>query len=1019
MVLQATIYNFDIELADHESPPSGAFRCCIHPISQQSARMLRLLADQVRGPHERVVRRFDRKPKCLASRRLFLLQGLPGVGPALARRLLWHFGSVERILTVDAATLAEVRGIGAGSTTPPNGSWTGGAVTSRSGRLRPITGVRHDETNCMGAQRNGPKRRDGTARKNGLKQHGTKPMAAWPQPAPKAPDMAGNPPDFQLLFEASPEVLLVLLPDAPRFTMVAATGSRLVATHTTREATIGRGLFEVFPDNPDDPEATGTSNLRASLERVIATRASDTMAVQKYDIRGPDGSFQVKYWSPKNIPVLSADGEVRYILHRVEDVTELVHASEEGAQLRGRTQEMEREVVARSLELAVAVRHLRDANAKLGELDAAKTAFFSNVSHEFRTPLTLMLGPLDDGLADSDEPLGPRQSARVELARDNALRLLKLVNALLDFSRLEAGRLRAHFAPLDISTFTLELAGMFQSAFERAGIRFVVDCRPPSGPVWVDRDMWEKIVPNLISNAFKFTLSGEISVRLRDEPDDVVLEVADTGSGIPEAELSHIFERFHRVAGASGRTLDGTGIGLALVRELVELHGGRVSVESEVGRGSTFRVTIPKGFGHLPADAISHTPADPRIARDAVAHAAEAASWLAPHEPIDVPRQPSAGSEQPEAMARARVLVVDDNPDLRAYVANLLKSTHSVVMAVDGVEALEAIRADPPDIVLSDVMMPRLDGFGLVRELRADPRTSSIPVILLSARAGEESAVQGLDGGADDYLVKPFSARELIARVRTHVSLSQARREWTAELERTNRSLEAANGELEAFSYSVSHDLRAPLRHVVGFAQMLEEHAREAFDERGRHYLHTITKSANHMARLIDDLLAFSRLGRGELAKCRVDLNAVVREVRAQVMEHEVAASRIVDWQIADLDEVKADPALLRQVFVNLLSNALKYSAPRDRTRIEVATETGDDGTIVVLVRDNGIGFDMAYKDRLFGVFQRLHRADEFDGTGIGLANVKRIIHRHGGRVWAEGEPDRGATFYFSLPAEN
>ncbi len=825
--------------------------------------------------------------------------------------------------------------------------------------------------------------------------------------------------DFKLLFEGSPDVLLVLLPDAPRFTMVAASDSRLAATHTTRDETIGRGLFEIFPDNPDDPGATGASNLRASLERVIATRAPDTMAVQKYDIRGPDGSFQVKYWSPKNIPVLSPAGEVRYILHRVEDVTELVHATREGAELRGRTREMEREVVARSRELAAAVRELRDANAKLGELDAAKTAFFSNVSHEFRTPLTLLLGPLEDGLADADEPLGPRQTRRIELARDNALRLLKLVNALLDFSRLEAGRLRPHFAPLDLSTCTRELAGMFQSAFDTAGVGLVVDCPPLDGPVWVDRDMWEKIVPNLVSNAFKFTLSGNVAVRLRDEPEDVVLEVADTGSGIPAAELPHVFERFHRVAGARGRTHEGTGIGLALVRQLVELHGGRVSVESDVGRGSTFRVAIPRGHAHLPADAVSHTPADADVppARDAAAHATEMAGWLGAHGPAAGAAGGTAiGSGEPDA-PRARVLVVDDNPDLRAYVANLLATSCHVRTAADGVEALEAIRAELPDIVLSDVMMPRLDGFGLVRALRADARTSAIPVILLSARAGEESAVEGLDAGSDDYLVKPFSARELLARVRTHVALARTRREWTAELELTNRRLEAVNKELEAFSYAVSHDLRAPLRHVAGFAQLLENHAGDALDERGRTYVRTIVGSASHMSRLIDDLLAFSRLGLGELAKSRVDLDALVREVRAQVMDHEAAANRHVDWRIDTLGEVDGDPALLRQVFVNLLSNALKYSAPREPTRIEIAAEKPGDGTVVVRVRDNGVGFDMAYADRLFGVFQRLHRADEFPGTGIGLANVKRIVHRHGGRVWAESEPDRGATFYFSLPA--
>jgi signal transduction histidine kinase len=831
--------------------------------------------------------------------------------------------------------------------------------------------------------------------------------------------MARNDLDFRLLFEASPEVLLVLLPDAPRFTMVAATASRLAVTHTTRESTIGRGLFEMFPDNPDDPHATGSSNLRASLERVIATRAPDTMAVQKYDIRGSDGSFHVKYWSPKNIPVLSADGDLAYILHRVEDVTDLVHASEEGAQLRGRTQQMEREVVARSLELAAANRQLRDANEKLGELDVAKTAFFSNVSHEFRTPLTLMLGPLEESLNDTDEPLGSRQALRMELARDNALRLLKLVNALLDFSRLEAGRLRAHFAPVDLSTFTLELAGMFESAFAKAGVSFVVDCRPLSGPVWVDRDMWEKIVPNLISNAFKFTLSGEVAVRLREDLDEVVFEVADTGSGIPEAELPHIFERFHRVAGSKGRTHEGTGIGLALVRELVESHGGRVSVDSEIGRGSIFRVFIPKGFVHLPQDAVSHTPSDPRIARDAVAHVAEMAGWLADQPLVEV-RGPAPTTPEPaEDLERATVLVVDDNPDLRGYVANLLAPSYRVLSAADGLAALEAIQADLPDVVLSDVMMPRLDGFGLLRELRADPRTSAIPVILLSARAGEESAIQGLDAGSDDYLVKPFSARELIARVRAHVALARARREWTAELERANWRLEAANKELEAFSYSVSHDLRAPLRHVIGFAQMLDARARDTLDERSQGHLRTIVMSADRMDRLIDDLLAFSRLGRSELAKRPVDLNALVRNVRAQVMEHESAPDRVVHWEIGDLAEVTADPALLRQVFVNLLSNALKYSAPRQRTEIMVGVKAADDGSIIVFVRDNGVGFDMAYSDRLFGVFQRLHSADQFPGTGIGLANVKRIIERHGGRIWAESALDRGTTFYFSLPAES
>src|SRR5690348_5298594 len=262
-------------------------------------------------------------------------------------------------------------------------------------------------------------------------------------------------PDFRRLFEASPDILLVLLPDAPRYTMVAATEARLAATHTTRE-TLGRGLFELFPDNPDDPAATGTNNLRASLDRVLATRAADTMAVQKYDIRGPDGTFHTKYWSPKNIPVLSPSGEVAYVLHRVEDVTELVQASELGQELRDRTHQMEREGITRSRELAVANQGLRDANARLGELDRAKTAFFSNVSHEFRTPLTLILGPVERALATPEATLDGEELAGLHR---NALRLMRLVNRLLDFSRIEAGGLVASFAPVDLSCVTAALAG--------------------------------------------------------------------------------------------------------------------------------------------------------------------------------------------------------------------------------------------------------------------------------------------------------------------------------------------------------------------------------------------------------------------------------------------------------------------------------------------------------------------------------------------------------------------------------
>jgi signal transduction histidine kinase len=802
-------------------------------------------------------------------------------------------------------------------------------------------------------------------------------------------------PDFQALFEQSPDVLLVLLPDSPRFTMVAGTRKRFEATHTDPGQTLGMGLFELFPDNPDDPAATGMVNLRASLERVLATRAPDTMAVQKYDIRGPDGEFVARYWSPRNLPVFAADGTIQYILHRVEDVTELVRISEAGEGL-------QREVVNRSRELDAAVRQLREANQKLSQLDAAKTAFFSNISHEFRTPLTLMLGPLADGLADRSAALDGTQRLRMQTAYDNSLRLLKLVNALLDFARIEAGRQTANYAPEDFAALVRELAGMFQSAIETAGLRLVIDCPPLSGPLWIDRDMWEKIIPNLMSNALKYTMQGEIAVRLRETAEHAVLEVSDTGVGIPEPELPRIFERFHRVAGVTGRTHEGTGIGLALVRELVTLHGGRIEVRSTEGEGTTFTVAVPHGHAHLPAESVAEVAATPRpTGRDAQAHAVEAARWVGAAGVTHV----EAGTGDAAAGTGAQVLVVDDNADLRRYVANLLAPLYQVRTAVDGVAALAAIREAAPEIVLSDVMMPRLNGVELLQALRADPATAAIPVILLSARAGEESTVEGLDAGADDYLTKPFAAQELLARVRAHLQLARARREWTAELERANR-------ELDAFSYSVAHDLRAPLRAIEGFSQILAEEHKAQLDGEGLRLLDMVRGSTQRMAQLIDGLLHLARVTRSELHRVSTDLSALARTALAQLAAD--GSGRRVEIAVTDGLHADVDPRLLQAVLANLLGNAWKFSSRQPHARIEFGS-CERDGERAYFVRDNGAGFDMDYASRLFGAFQRLHPESEFPGTGIGLATVARIIGRHGGRIWAEGAVGQGATFFFTL----
>jgi PAS domain S-box-containing protein len=434
----------------------------------------------------------------------------------------------------------------------------------------------------------------------------------------------------------------------------------------------------------------------------------------------------------------------------------------------------------------------------LAELDRAKTLFFSNVSHEFRTPITLMLGPLNDALEARGEALPPSVREPLEIACRNGLRLLKLVNTLLDFSRIEAGRVQASFELADIASLTAELASVFRAATEKAGLKLIIDCEPIAAAVYIDREMWEKIVLNLVSNAFKYTLAGDIEVRLRQEGREVTLRVRDTGSGIPASELPHVFERFYRVKGTRGRTHEGTGIGLALVQELVRLHGGSIGVESVLGRGSAFTVRIPIGRDHLPMERINAARGLASTSLGAAPFIEEALRWLpdgsteAMAEEVILDKGLAARSET-GAGERPRVLVVEDNADMRQYLRRLLSAQYDVMAATDGEAALALIRRECPDLVLTDVMMPGLDGFGLLRAIRADPALNDLPVVMLSARAGDEASAEGLDAGADDYLTKPFSARELMARVRANLQMARmrrGRREAEEALRRINESLE-------------------------------------------------------------------------------------------------------------------------------------------------------------------------------------------------------------------------------------
>jgi signal transduction histidine kinase len=642
----------------------------------------------------------------------------------------------------------------------------------------------------------------------------------------------------------------------------------------------------------------------------------------------------------------------------------------------------------------------------LAELDRVKTTFFSNISHELRTPLTLMLGPQEDALAAGVE-LGGEDLRTVHR---NTMRLLKLVNSLLDFSRIEAGRMQARYQPQDLSLLTRDLASAFRSAIERSGLRFEVDCPPLPRPVHVDREMWEKIVLNLLSNAFKFTFEGTISLSLRARGGAVQLAVKDSGVGIPEAQLPRLFERFHRIEGARSRTHEGSGIGLSLVKDLVELHGGSIQVDSQPGQGSIFTVTVPLGTAHLPADRVASAAPPSGRSEGVQAFLDQASRWLPSAGEPPATNGAPAGEGASNIPSGARVLVADDNADMRGYLTRLLQRYCTVEAVADGVQALARAQEDPPDMILADVMMPNLDGFGLLRALRADRRTAGVPVIMLSARAGDESRVEGLTAGADDYLVKPFSGRELVARVATHVQLTRLRR----EVERRARAeAEMANRAKDEFLAMLGHELRNPLSPILTALHLMRMRG-QASEEQA-----VIERQVANLIRLVDDLLDVSRITRGkiELRKRRVELaEVVVRGLETADPLLSQRRQRVVCAVPPEGLPVDGDPDRLAQVVSNLLTNASKYSEPG--TTVQITAERS--GALVQLrVRDQGVGIEPQMLDRVFDLFvqepQSLDRSK--GGLGLGLAIVRSLVELHGGSVSAASEGvGRGSEFCVRLP---
>jgi signal transduction histidine kinase len=844
--------------------------------------------------------------------------------------------------------------------------------------------------------------------------------------------MGTSTPDYQALFESAPASYLVL---TPALTIVAASDAYLRSTMTTREDIVERGLFDVFPDNPGDPTASGARNLRASLERVLAHRVADAMPIQKYDIRRPDGGFEERYWSPVNSPVLAADGTIAYVIHRVEDVTEFVRLKQHGEEQDERAGRMEAEIYLRAEQLEAANRQLRAANTELGrlyastkELDELKSQFFANVSHELRTPLALIIGPAEKLLASTT--LDEQSRRELDVVLRNARTLLGRVNDLLDMAKLEAGKMRVRWTEVDLVQLVTLVAAHFDSLAAERRIRLTVET-PEQAPAQVDADKMQRALLNLLSNAFKFvSADGVVRCTLRLTADDAFLEVADDGPGVPPALRETVFERFRQADGGATRTAGGTGLGLSIAKEMVELHGGTIEVAAAPEGGALFRVALPR---RAPAGA-EVQPADP-------------SSALAPLAPDLEPLAPEPLTTQLTGIAAdvdaPLVLVVEDNVEMNRFITDLLAPDYRVASAFDGREGLEWARTLRPDLIVSDVMMPRLSGDELVRQLRATPALDGVPILMLTAKADDALRVRLLRAGAQDYVMKPFAPEELRARIGNLLAMKRAREILEDELHTRGRDLEGLARDLaqrkraletacdalrvardqaeqaaavkSTFLNLVSHELRTPLTVLQAYLHLLSRGSDLTPSQ--QKMVRTMTSSSRRLFRMVDGLLQQARIASGRLGTHRQPLDlaeiatAVIEDAREDAQAKSLALSVSGG---AGLPPLVSDARLLRMILGNLVDNAVKFT---ERGRVEVVLAHGDDGH-QILVRDTGPGIPMEQQLAIFDPFEQLEpiQHKHSPGIGLGLALVREMVEALGGRVQVESEVGRGSTFVVLLP---
>ena len=656
------------------------------------------------------------------------------------------------------------------------------------------------------------------------------------------------------------------------------------------------------------------------------------------------------------------------------------------------------------------------ANEELKELDKTKTRFFSNVSHELRSPLTLILGPLEILLSGKEEK-NSRQL--LEAMEANARRLLRQVNTLLDFAKIDAGKLQCKYSYGNLGKLLMQLAVAAGPSADKNNIALPLEAIKETPDSIMDSEKIETIAANLLSNAIKFTPEGgQISIRNGYDENIIWFEVEDTGAGIPKDQLETIFERFLQVEDSLSRRNEGTGLGLAMVRELTKMHGGNVTIKSMVGKGTIFHVELPRQPEMKP---LERRRIIGRRRHDQLANERTLSMLGTTYEEkgsnktllADVAGAKLVGQVQeqiasPDALL---VLVVDDNPDMRTFIARSLASEYQIEMAENGIEALKAARKRCPDLIISDIMMPKMDGYEFCRQIRKDPFLSKIPVILATSKGGGEAVVEGLAVGANDYLAKPFEIRELLARVQAQLR--------TRQLERNLNERESRLAAIGQMTSSIVHDLRNPLNAIMGFASIAKFDATTSQNTEMEKNLEPVIRESQRLSRMISEVLDYARGQITESELKPVELVSYLEQICSPLKSNLkiMGITLYLEHKLPEQFKIEIDTERLQRVIENLVRNAQEALCSGknnpDGKSVWIST-TIDSRSVIIEITDDGPGID---EKVIVTLFEPFATSGKKTGTGLGLATVRNLLKAQRGEISVKPKGDKGgAVFSMRFP---